>query len=59
MTNEKFQLLLIKGVIADLPPDDRKRVEAAETEMRRVIATHKEPGYLALALLGAELAANG
>jgi len=58
MTQEKLQLLLIKGVIADLPSKDRDGVEAAETDLRRMVAQYNDHGKLALALLAAELAAE-
>lgn len=59
MTEEKMQLLIIKGVIADMQPKDREGVEAAAADLRRVVAQHNDHGQVALALLVAELAAQG
>lgn len=59
MTDEKLQLLLIKGAISDLQPKDREGVEAAAAELRRVVAQYNDHGLLALALVVAELAAKG
>lgn len=58
MTTEKLQLLLIRGAIAELPVDDRKGIEIAAEKLREVVATHNDHGKMALALVGAEWAAE-
>ena len=56
--NEEQQLLLIRGAIFGLPPEDRRGVEIAAAKLRAVVAMHHDHGELALALVGAELAAK-
>jgi hypothetical protein len=58
MSPEREVLLLIKGVISELPVKDHVRFEAALSEVRAVISKHGDVGNLALALLGAEAAAS-
>jgi phosphatidylserine decarboxylase len=58
MNEERIQLLLIRGAIAELPEADRKGIEQAATNLREVVATHNDHGKMALALVGAELAAE-
>ncbi|MDY7807587.1 hypothetical protein U0E23_34740 [Burkholderia stagnalis] len=53
------QLMMIRGAVAMMPPDEAAKVEAALAELRTVLAEHGEHGMLALALAGAELAAKG
>lgn len=56
MTAEQQTYLLIKGAIADLEPDDQKRVAEALQRPRDVMAEY--PGghaVMAMALLGAEI----
>ena len=59
MTDEKVTLLVIKGVIADLPDADRQGVLLAAAKLREVVALHNDHGTLALALVGAEYVAEG
>ena len=59
MNQEQVALLLIKGAITDLPEADRKGVELAAVKLREVIALHNDHGVMAMALVGAELAAKG
>lgn len=58
MTEERQTLLIIKGVIAELPDADRKGVELAAAKLREVVLLHNDHGKMALALVGAELAAE-
>lgn len=59
MTQDKLTLLLIKGTIADLPDEDRQKVNEATRQVREVLAAYLEGhAMLALALLSAELAAK-
>jgi len=58
MTNEQQDLLMIRGFIAGLPDEDRAVVSLAAAKLREVVAQHNDHGQLALALVGAELAAK-
>ena len=58
MTTEKLQLLLIRGAIAELPEEDRNGIELAAEKLREVVQTHNDHGKMALALVGAEWAAE-
>ena len=58
MTEEQQQLLTIRGAVYALPDADRRGVELAAAKLREVIAHHNDHGRLALALVGAELAAE-
>lgn len=58
MTEEQHTLLLIRGSIAGLPPTDRAGIEQAAAKLRQVVLHHNDHGRLALALVGAELAAE-
>ena len=58
MTEDQQNLLNIRGHIAGLPAADRKGIELAAQKLREVIAHHNDHGRLALALVGAELAAE-
>ena len=58
MTEEHQNLLIIRGHIAGLPAADRKGIALAAQKLREVIAHHNDHGRLALALVGAELAAQ-
>ena len=58
MNTEQQQLLLIRHVIDELPEDDRAGVRLAALKLREVVALHNDHGRLALALVGAEHAAE-
>lgn len=58
MTEERQTLLIIRGVIAELPAADRHGVELAAAKLREVTLLHNDHGKLALALVGAEQAAE-
>lgn len=58
MTDEQATLLAIRQVIAELPEDDRAGVRLATLKLRELVALHNDHGRLALALVGAELAAE-
>jgi hypothetical protein len=54
MSKAQTQLLTIKGIISELPADQRAQVETAAADLRRVIKLHGEAAGLALALVGSE-----
>lgn len=58
MTDEYATWVAVRLVIAELPEADRKGVELAAAKLREVIALHNDHGRLALALVGAEEAAQ-
>lgn len=58
MNEEQQQLLLIRGAIYALPDTDRQGVELAAAKLREVVARHNDHGLMALALVGAEHAAE-
>ncbi|MDP3887029.1 hypothetical protein [Hydrogenophaga sp.] len=58
MTEEQHILLIIRGTIAGLSEADRKGVELAAQKLREVVTTHNDHGRMALALVGAEQAAE-
>lgn len=59
MTEEDQTLLIVRGHIAGLPVPDRKGIELAAAKLREVVLLHNDHGRLALALVGAEQAAEG
>jgi hypothetical protein len=59
MTSEQETLLVIKGSIASLPKERQEVIETIAENMRRVVRnTVNGEGHMALALVGAELAAQ-
>ena len=59
MTLEQQALFLIRGAIASLPEADRQGVELAAAKLREVVKAHNDHGLMAMALVGAELDAEG
>lgn len=58
MNDEQHQLLLMRGTIASLPVDQQLQIMETATQLREIVTKHKEVGTIALALVGAELAAQ-
>ena len=58
MTDEQHTLLLIRGHISGLLEAERKGVELAAAKLREVVALHNDHGFMALALVSAEFAAE-
>ena len=52
---DRITLTLIRGEVAGLPEADQAKVNAAAQQLREVIATSGKHGFLAMALVGAEL----
>ncbi len=59
MKLEQQALFLIRGAIASLPEADRQAVELAAAKLRELVKEHNDHGAMALALVGAELDAEG
>ena len=54
----QLTLLLIKGAITEFPEEQRKTIERLTESIRKIVET-SDLGPIAIALLGAELAAKG
>lgn len=57
MTEEQQTLLMLKGTVASMAEDDRRRVEAAAADLREMVMIYGDHGIIALALVGAEMQA--
>lgn len=59
MTEEEQTVLMIKGMIASLPPASREQCEAMVEHLRRMVSDAGDVvGPLSIALVGAELDAQ-
>ena len=59
MTEDEQTILIIKGMISDLPPAEAEACKELAEHIRGVIKVAGEPvGTLALALVGAEVQAK-
>lgn len=58
MTEEQQTLLVIKGTIADLQPSEQLQVTKCLEVIRKLLAENEPYGHMALALVGAEIAAT-
>ena len=58
MTAEKITLTLIRGTIAELPQEEQAKVNSAVEKIRAVMATEGDYARFAIALIGAEMAAE-
>ena len=58
MTDEEQTLLVIRGTIASLPEDTQIRVKAIAETFRNALKADPDHANLALALVGAEQAAQ-
>lgn len=58
MTEEQTTLLLLKGAISDLGPDEQQKVKECAARLRSIQEEYGELGFLAFGLVGAELAAE-
>lgn len=56
MDQQHVQLLLIKGMVSELPEPERNRVNNTATDLRSVVNAAGDEGTLALALVSAEMA---
>ena len=57
-TEGEVGVLLLKGHMADMPQEDRDKINAAATEFRRLLEASGDAGKIAFALVGCELAAE-
>ncbi len=58
MSAEQVQLLIVRGAVASMEDEERSKVMAAYEIIKVAIAAAGPHGAVALALLGAELAAE-
>lgn len=58
MTDEEHALNMIRASISNLPPGFAKMVYAAASDLRSYIAEKGDAAHIALALVGAEVAAS-
>jgi len=58
VSQEQDTLWMIKGIIGDLPEDRRRAIEESYTKMKTIMNEYEDEGEIAVALLGAELAAK-
>lgn len=57
-TNDKVQLIIVRGIIASQDKAMQDEIAMVAAELRAVISKYSDAGCLALALLGAEIAAE-
>ena len=55
MSTERTQLLLVKGMISEMPPEQQQAVIAVYNRLKEIIAQDQEAGYMAVALIGLEI----
>lgn len=59
MTREQETLLLIKGAISELEPEQREKVNHCTQTMRELLDSHPDgEALMAIALIGAEIDAR-
>lgn len=58
MSAERAQLLILKGIVAELPEADQTAVKTAKEKIEAVLKELGEPGGIALAMVGLEMAAG-
>jgi len=58
MTDEEHTLRMVKTQISMLPEDDQRKIEAVANVFRSVLQVSPDHGPAAIALIGAELAAQ-
>ncbi len=52
----QLRMTLIKGILADMPQEERDNVEAAAAEVREVVSRHGDEGKMAVSLVVSEIA---
>jgi len=56
--NDKITLLIIRGVISQLPQKNQEKIKELHQKLSEIIDSDKENGLMALSLLGTERAAE-
>lgn len=57
MSEHKMIVMVLKGVVSELPETQRNQVHSAADKIRAVVADAGDVGGIALALVGSECAA--
>jgi hypothetical protein len=57
MNENQIILVIVKGIISDLPETQRNQVHATADKIRAIVAEAGDVGGIALALVGGEAAA--
>lgn len=52
------ELLILKGLISDLPQEHRDKILALRDQLKTIITESGDDGLIALSLVGAELSAS-
>lgn len=55
---EKQVLIMVRGIIAGLDEEDQVKIKKLAEELRKFVKDNGEHGQMALALIGAEFAAE-
>ena len=58
MNAEELTLMMIKGSITELPEEEQKKVKDCAEKIREVVREYDACGQIAVALIGAEMAAG-
>lgn len=54
MTQEQAQLLMLKGIVAEMPPEEQARVSDAKARVSEILKVFGDAGAIALALTALE-----
>lgn len=54
MSQDRVNLIMIRGLVASMAPADQDRVKAAAEQLRALINQHGDAGVIALSLVAAE-----
>lgn len=58
MSAEHAMLLTLKGAITELPADEQAKVQSTAEQIKAVIAENGDAGFIAMALVSAEMAVD-
>lgn len=58
MTQEKMQLLMMQGVISQLPKEEQGKVAAIKSALDEIVKAGGDHGILAASLMALEIAAE-
>lgn len=56
MNEMKMKVLLLRGLVTQMPPEDQEKVKEAETRFRAILDETGDVGIIALSLIGADMA---
>jgi hypothetical protein len=55
MAKQSNELLILKGILSDAPPEDMEKINAAANKIRAVLAESGDYGNVALTLVALEI----